>query len=179
MSCCQLRARQASLSPLQRQLEVFCFPCAFLYWSLRVVLATHSDLHDREEASYYFPPLSAWRSLICSTAAYITLQILKGSHKLVLFEVSYDRDVAPIELLAFVVLGIIGGIYGAIFCKSNIWWSQKVRNSSWMGRYPIAEVIMITFITAVVSYFNVFTHAGGPELIGDLFAVSMCCFLSY
>lgn len=89
-----------------------------------------------------------------------------------MFEVSYDRTVAPIELLAFVGLGVIGGVYGAVFCKANIWWSQKVRNPTWMGNHPILEVVFITFLTALVSYFNVFTHAAGPELIGDLFAVS-------
>lgn len=141
-----------------------------LFWLLISVFS--------EEASYYFPPLSAWRSLICSTAAYITLRALSGHHKLVLFEVSYDRSVAPIELLAFVFLGIIGGVYGAVFCKANIWWSQKVRNRTWMGKHPVFEVIFITLLTAVVSYSNIFTHAGGPELIGDLFAVSQGISLS-
>lgn len=41
-----------------------------------------------------------------------------------------------------------------------------------MGKFPTLEVLFITFVTAVVSYFNVFTHAGGPELIANLFAVS-------
>lgn len=51
--------------------------------------------------------------------AAMTLKVLNpfGTGKIVLFEVTYDRDWHPLELIGFTVLGCLGGIYGAIFCK--------------------------------------------------------------
>lgn len=68
--------------------------------------------------------------------------------KIVLFQVTYDRDWHPFELIGelhvplftsiagsaserylaeragFLLLGLFGGIYGALFAKGNIWWGE-------------------------------------------------------
>ena len=57
--------------------------------------------------------------------AAVTLRLLDpfGSGKIVLFEVTYDKDFHWIEMIAFSFLGIFGGLYGALFNKANIAWS--------------------------------------------------------
>lgn len=78
--------------------------------------------------------------------AAMTLKFLDpfGSGKIVLFQVTYDRDWNTYELFAFVLLGIFGGVYGALFCKANIWWTRNIRNGTSLKRHPILEVALIT-----------------------------------
>lgn len=58
--------------------------------------------------------------------AAVTLRLLDpfGSGKIVLFEVTYDKDFHWVEMIAFSFLGIFGGLYGALFNKANIAWSR-------------------------------------------------------
>jgi chloride channel 3/4/5 len=57
--------------------------------------------------------------------AAVTLRLLDpfGSGKIVLFEVTYDRDFHWLEMIPFALLGVFGGVYGAAFNKANIAWS--------------------------------------------------------
>jgi len=43
------------------------------------------------------------------------------------------------------------GLYGAGFNQANIMWC-RVRKSTWLRRYPITEVVLITFITALLAF---------------------------
>ena len=63
--------------------------------------------------------------------AAVTLRLLDpfGSGKIVLFEVTYDKDFRCLEMIPFALLGVFGGIYGAAFNKANIAWSTSVRLS--------------------------------------------------
>lgn len=76
-------------------------------------------LFSLEEVSYFFPPKVMWRSFFCAMVAAMTLKVLNpfGTGKIVLFEVTYDRDYHPLELIGFTILGCLGGVYGAVFCK--------------------------------------------------------------
>ncbi|KAL8283151.1 hypothetical protein RQP46_005929 [Phenoliferia psychrophenolica] len=129
-------------------------------------------LFSLEEVSYFFPPKVMWRSFWCAMIAAMTLKVLDpfGSGKIVLFEVTYDRDWHSFELVGFVLLGIFGGAYGALFCRANIWWTRNVRNATFFKSHPIAEVACVTLVTVAISFLNPFTKMGGTELVYELFS---------
>ncbi|KAJ7251496.1 chloride channel [Mycena haematopus] len=129
-------------------------------------------LFSLEEVSYYFPPKVMWRSFFCAMIAAITLKILDpfGTGKLVLFQVTYDKDWHAFELLPFLLLGVFGGLYGAYFSKLNIRWSRDVRNTTWLKSHPLSEVMLITLITAALCFLNPYTRMGGTELVYNLFS---------
>ncbi|KAJ3504402.1 hypothetical protein NLJ89_g7954 [Agrocybe chaxingu] len=129
-------------------------------------------LFSLEEVSYFFPPKVMWRSFFCAMIAAITLKMLDpfGTGKLVLFQVTYDTDWHAWELFPFVILGVLGGIYGAYFSKLNYRWSKHVRNKTFLGAHPILEVLFITLLTSVLCFLNPYTRMGGTELIYNLFA---------
>lgn len=103
--------------------------------------------------------------------AAVTLKLLDpfGTGKIVLFQVTYDRDWHTFELLGFILLGVAGGVYGALFCKANIWWTRNVRNQVFK-KHPIIEVALVTIITSVVSFSSPFSRMGGTELVAALFS---------
>ncbi|KAJ7084448.1 chloride channel [Mycena belliarum] len=129
-------------------------------------------LFSLEEVSYYFPPKVMWRSFFCAMIAAITLKILDpfGTGKLVLFQVTYDKDWHAFELLPFLLLGVFGGVYGAYFSKLNYRWSRDVRNATWLKTHPIAEVMLVTLTTCTLCFLNPYTRMGGTELVYKLFA---------
>ncbi|KAI0744080.1 chloride channel [Daedaleopsis nitida] len=129
-------------------------------------------LFSLEEVSYFFPAKVMWRTFFCAMVAAITLRLLDpfGSGKLVLFQVTYDKDWHAYELFPFLLLGVFGGVYGAYFSKLNYKWSRHIRNGTWLKTYPVTEVILITFITALLSFLNPYTRMGGTELVYNLFA---------
>ncbi|KAK7057143.1 chloride channel protein [Favolaschia claudopus] len=151
-------------------------------------------LFSLEEVSYYFPPkivpghveevsiflslrqpMKTFHSFFCAMIAAITLKILDpfGTGKLVLFQVTYDKapkDWHAFELLPFLLLGVFGGLYGAYFSKLNIRWSREVRNKTWLKDHPIAEVMLITLVTAAFCFLNPYTRMGGTELVYNLFS---------
>jgi len=48
-------------------------------------------------------------------------------------------------MIGFLFLGIFGGLYGAAFCKANIWWTRNVRNGvPFIKGHPVIEVGLIT-----------------------------------
>ncbi|KAF8630644.1 hypothetical protein AX15_002795 [Amanita polypyramis BW_CC] len=129
-------------------------------------------LFSLEEVSYFFPPKVMWRSFFCATIAAITLKILDpfGTGKLVLFQVTYDKDWHAYELLPFVLLGVFGGVYGAYFSKLNYRWWRDVRNKTLLGSHPILEVLIITIVTTILCFLNPFTRMSGTELVYILFS---------
>ncbi|KAK4050514.1 hypothetical protein OIO90_005097 [Microbotryomycetes sp. JL221] len=129
-------------------------------------------LFSLEEVSYYFPPRTMIRSFCGALIAAMSLKLLDPfkSGKIVLFEVTYDRDWHTFELLGFLLLGIFGGLYGAVFCKCNVWWTRRVRNGTLLKAHPIFEVFLVTLITASVSYWSPWLRKGGTELVSELFS---------
>jgi chloride channel 3/4/5 len=61
-------------------------------------------------------------------------------------------------------------VYGAYFSKLNYRWSRDVRNRTSLGKHPVSEVVLITLITALLSFLNPYTRMGGTELVYNLFA---------
>ena len=67
------------------------------------------------------------------------------------------------------ISGVIGGILGTIFIKCNIWWC-RFRKTSRLGQYPVLEVVMVAFATAIMAYPNEYTRMNTSELIYLLFS---------
>lgn len=94
-------------------------------------------LFSLEEVSYYFPLKTLWRSFFCALVAAFVLQSINpfGNEHSVLFYVEYSNPWIFFELVPFLILGVLGGLVGAIFIKCNIAWC-KFRKTSKLGQYP-------------------------------------------
>uniref|UniRef100_A0A5S6QRH2 Chloride channel protein n=1 Tax=Trichuris muris TaxID=70415 RepID=A0A5S6QRH2_TRIMR len=127
-------------------------------------------LFSLEEASYYFPLKTLWRSFFCALIAGLVLKFINpfGTEQTSLFAVDYPMKWSYIELIPFILLGIFGGIVGTIFIKCNVRWCRLRRNSK-LGQYPIAEVFGVTLITAVLSFPCEYTRKSSSDLIQQLF----------
>ncbi|UYV60235.1 hypothetical protein LAZ67_1000513 [Cordylochernes scorpioides] len=130
-------------------------------------------LFSLEEVSYYFPLKTLWRSFFCALVATFVLRFINpfGNDHLVLFSVQYTRPIIFIELIPFILLGVLGGVTGALFIKFNIKICQY-RKLSRLGQYNILEVVVLTLITAVFSYLIPFTRMNSSDLIKLL--ISQC-----
>ncbi|KAJ1364632.1 hypothetical protein KIN20_024761 [Parelaphostrongylus tenuis] len=128
-------------------------------------------LFSLEEASYYFPLKTMWRSFFCALIAGIILRIVNpfGSYQTSLFHVDYMMKWTFVELIPFAGLGLFGGILGSIFIFGNIRWSRFRKNSKTLGGNPIYEVIVVTFLTAAISYFNPYMRKSASNMIKQLF----------
>ncbi|KAI0929941.1 hypothetical protein AcV5_006776 [Taiwanofungus camphoratus] len=129
-------------------------------------------LFSLEEVSYFFPAKVMWRSFFCAMVAAMTLKFLDpfGSGKLVLFQVTYDKDWHAYELIFFLLLGVFGGVWGAYFSKLNYRWTRHVRNGTWLKAHPVMEVALVTLVTTLLCFLNPYTRMGGTELVYNLFA---------
>lgn len=67
-------------------------------------------LFSLEEVSYYFPLKTLWRSFFCALIAAFILRSINpfGNEHTVLFFVEYHKPWIFIELVPFVMLGIMG-----------------------------------------------------------------------
>lgn len=66
-----------------------------------------------EEMAVNFPIKTMWRSFFCALVATVTLSAMNPfrTGKLVLFQVSYDRDWHFFEIGGFILIGIFGVSY--------------------------------------------------------------------
>uniref|UniRef100_A0A183DSD6 Chloride channel protein n=1 Tax=Gongylonema pulchrum TaxID=637853 RepID=A0A183DSD6_9BILA len=86
-----------------------------------------------------------------------------------LFHVDYSMKWTFIELIPFAGLGLFGGIIGSVFIWANIKWCRFRKANKTLGNNPVKEVLIITLITAFVSYFNPYTRRSASSLIRQLF----------
>uniref|UniRef100_A0AC35U3H2 Chloride channel protein n=1 Tax=Rhabditophanes sp. KR3021 TaxID=114890 RepID=A0AC35U3H2_9BILA len=128
-------------------------------------------LFSLEEASYYFPLKTMWRSFFCALIAGIILRIVNpfGSDQTSLFHVDYSMKWTFFELIPFALLGVFGGLLGSLFIWANIKWCSLRKTNSKLGQNPINEVIIVTAITAAVGYFNPYSRKSASSLIKQLF----------
>ncbi|XP_045476056.1 H(+)/Cl(-) exchange transporter 5-like [Harmonia axyridis] len=128
-------------------------------------------LFSLEEVSYYFPLKTLWRSFFCALIAAFILRSINpfGNEHSVLFYVEYNKPWIFSELISFIGLGIVGGIIGTLFIKANIYWC-RYRKLSKLGQYPVTEVLVVTVITAIISYPNKYTRMSTSQLIYLLFS---------
>ena len=106
--------------------------------------------------------------------------------KLVLFQVTYDRDWHFFEIIFFVILGIFGvsdkfnihsrkirinfdmqGLYGVLVTKLNMQVSAFRRKH--LADHGITEAVVIATLTALVGYFNKFLRIDMTESLAILF----------
>ncbi|XP_067084873.1 H(+)/Cl(-) exchange transporter 5 isoform X1 [Osmerus mordax] len=127
-------------------------------------------LFSLEEVSYYFPLKTLWRSFFAALVAAFTLRSINpfGDSRLVLFYVEFHTPWHLLELIPFVLLGVFGGIWGAMFIRANIAWCRR-RKTTWLGRYPVLEVLVVTAVTGLVAFPNPYTRGSTSELISELF----------
>ncbi|EMC98747.1 hypothetical protein BAUCODRAFT_65114 [Baudoinia panamericana UAMH 10762] len=129
-------------------------------------------LFSLEEVSYYFPPKTLFRTFFCCIAAALSLKFFNpyGTQKIVLFQVRYLSDWRFFELIVFALLGMLGGATGALFIKASRFWAQTFRKITVIKKYPIVEVVLVSIITGLVSYWNRYTRLPVAELLFELAA---------
>src|SRR5688572_26265067 len=113
--------------------------------------------------SSQFPRKVLWRAFLCSLVSAIVLKSLNPNRtgKLVLLETNYGVKYKPKNYIFFIILGIAGGLFGAIFCKASLMWTKRIRN--FVNKYPLVEVGLISLITSLLQYPNPVTRE--PSLL--------------
>ncbi|CAG8722026.1 5147_t:CDS:2, partial [Acaulospora colombiana] len=126
-------------------------------------------LFSFEEMSHNFPMKTMLRSFFCALVATVVLQGMNPfrTGKLVMFQVTYDREWHFFEILFFALLGVFGGLYGALVIKLNL----KVQSyrKKYLKDHWVTEVAVLAFLTALVGYFNIFMKTDMTEILGILF----------
>ncbi|KAG0374741.1 glycerol ethanol, ferric requiring protein [Mortierella sp. AD032] len=126
-------------------------------------------LFSFEEMSNHFPAKTMWRSFFCALVATVTLQTMNPyrTGKLVMFQVSYDRDWHFFEMIFFVLLGVFGGLYGTLIIKYNLK-VQHVRKR-YLADYGVIEAATLAFFTCTLAYWNIFMKIDMAESMSILF----------
>jgi chloride channel 3/4/5 len=127
-------------------------------------------LFSLEEVSYFFPPKTLFRTFFSCIAAAMCLKFLNpyGTGKIVLFEVRYVSDWHFFELFAFVFLGVVGGLLGALFIKASRFWAKTFRRVPAIKKWPMLEVVLVALITGITSFWNRYTRLAVAELLFEL-----------
>ncbi|RKP04071.1 hypothetical protein CXG81DRAFT_8374, partial [Caulochytrium protostelioides] len=127
-------------------------------------------LFSLEEVSSYFPYKTMWRSFVCAMVAALTLQLINPfrTGKLVLFQVAYTRDWRHFELPVFILLGVLGGVYGAQFNTYHLWLA-RYRRKGWLAQFPVYETVAVAILSALISSGSGLTQLSLGDLLGNLF----------
>lgn len=122
-----------------------------------------------EEINNYLPSHHLFQVFFCAIISTLFLKFLNpyGTGKTVLFELEYLSDWEPVELLFFVIIGILGGIFGAAFVKFARWWGANVRKKLFAKR-PLLEVLLVALATGLITFWNPYTKQASSELVLDL-----------
>ncbi|KXN90887.1 hypothetical protein AN958_03541 [Leucoagaricus sp. SymC.cos] len=126
-------------------------------------------LFSIEEMSHTFSKKTMWRSFFCALMATFTLSAMNPfrTGKLVLFQVTYDRDWHFFEIIFFVILGIFGGLYGAFVIKFNLQASAFRRKH--LAEHGVAEAVTLATLTALIGYYNRFLRLDMTSMMAILF----------
>ncbi|KAJ3996350.1 Cl-channel protein [Lentinula boryana] len=119
-------------------------------------------LFSIEEMSHNFSIKTMWRSFFCALA----MNPFRTG-KLVLFQVTYDRDWHFFEIIFFVILGIFGGLYGAFVVKFNL--QVAAFRRKYLQSHAVAEAVILAVVTAMIGYFNRFLRIDMTESMAILF----------
>jgi len=129
-------------------------------------------LFSLEEVSSHFPSRTLLRAFIASVVATLALSVTTwtGMEGLTLFSVRYTVTCHPSEYFIFALLGITGGIVGALFNAINIRWNAFRAKPAYKKRVrPVAEVMAVAFITLVSSWPLELTRPLSPDAIHAMF----------
>ncbi|EAU31879.1 hypothetical protein ATEG_07617 [Aspergillus terreus NIH2624] len=126
-------------------------------------------LFSLEEVASYFPLKTLWRSYFCALVATGVLAAMNPfrTGQLVMFQVRYDRTWHAFELIFFVLIGIFGGLYGALVIK----WNLRVQafRKKYLSQHAVIESVVLAAITAVICYPNMFLKINMTEMMEILF----------
>uniref|UniRef100_A0A093XMC3 Chloride channel protein n=1 Tax=Talaromyces marneffei PM1 TaxID=1077442 RepID=A0A093XMC3_TALMA len=126
-------------------------------------------LFSLEEMSTSFPLKTLWRSYFCALIATGVLAAMNPfrTGQLVMFQVKYDRTWHFFELIFFVILGVFGGLYGALVIK----WNLRVAafRKKHLGPYPVTEAVVLAGVTALLCYPNIFLRINMTQAMEVLF----------
>ncbi|KAJ1969589.1 glycerol ethanol, ferric requiring protein, partial [Dimargaris verticillata] len=122
-------------------------------------------LFSLEELSSHFPLKTLWRSFFCALVATVSLQAFNPfrTGKLVMFQASYDKDWHLFEMIFYVMLGIFGGVFGAVVIKFNVKAAEFRKKH--LQAYPLTEVAVLAVGTAIVCYLNIFLRNDMAEVM--------------
>ncbi|KAI5253094.1 hypothetical protein E4T42_03043 [Aureobasidium subglaciale] len=130
-------------------------------------------LFSLESLSYYFPDKTMWQSFVCAMIAAFTLKAVDPfrTGKTVPYSVTYHTGWHGFEMVAYAIIGVLGGLYGGLLIKLNMRLAA-LRDSP---RYPlrgrpILEVCIITIATSIIAFPVTFLRAQASELVYYLFA---------
>lgn len=73
------------------------------------------------------------------------------------------------EIVPYMLLGVIGGILGALFNELNVAFVKWKRKKTFIPKYPVVETLFIAFVTGLVCFWNEFTSGSMTELLAHLF----------
>ncbi|RCK59554.1 H(+)/Cl(-) exchange transporter 5 [Candida viswanathii] len=123
-----------------------------------------------EEINNHLPSNQLFQIFFCAIISTLFLKFLNpyGTGKTVLFELDYFSDWTPIELIFFIMIGIAGGIFGALFVKFVHWWPKKFRTLKPIKNHPVFEVFLVSALTGIVTFWNPYTKQASAELVLDL-----------
>ena len=116
-----------------------------------------------------FNTSTLWKSYYVALIAVTTLKCINPfrNGKIILFNVTYDKNWKVIELPVFILLGVFGGLYGRYVSKWNINYVHFRKH--YLKNWPVQEVAILALITAFISYFNEFLKLDMTESMGVLF----------
>jgi len=130
-------------------------------------------LFSYEEASTVFPNRTMLRSFFASSVAAMTLAWwnVTGTGMLTMFNCPYVYPPAWIEYIAFIAMGLVGGLIGALFCHYNIQIMKFRADGTWFRSkcHIVLEVTLISFVTAVTSYHLLWTKIISNVAIRGMF----------
>lgn len=128
-------------------------------------------LFSLEQLSYYFAERIMWNSFVAAMVGAVSLSFLNPfrTGNVVLFQVTYDRVWHRFELVPFAVLGIFGGLYGALFTHLNIYFAKWRRKNALISRKPVLEVALVALITGLVTFPNIYTRIPTALSLSHLF----------
>jgi len=133
-------------------------------------------LFSLEEASTYFPMKTMLKAFTGAAVSAWTLEICHTNPKtgvgyLTMFNANYQVGPGLFEYPFFVFIGISGGCIGAVFVHYNIMIAKgRAPGSPWRKKLHIAlEVGIISFLTAVTSYPNLWTRVISNSAIRAMF----------
>lgn len=124
-----------------------------------------------EEVSYYFPMKTLWRTFYCALCAAFTLRLMNpfGAGKLVKFQVVSNHPWQTFEIGPFVLLGLVGGLYGGLFIRLvRLLGRLETVHFSSVQRKMIRVVVVAT-CTGLLSSLNPLTRLSNVDLILQLF----------
>ncbi|KAJ1885107.1 glycerol ethanol, ferric requiring protein [Kickxella alabastrina] len=125
-------------------------------------------LFSLEDLSSHFPRKTLWRSFFCALIATVSLQAMDPfwTGKLVMFQVTYDRDWHFFETVFFVLIGAFGGVYGGLCIRLNL--KVAAFRKRYLGSWVVQEVAALALLTTAVTYANRFTREDMGELLAML-----------